>query len=300
MDRTTHHHHRRHHPHRPHPHPQRPTDQSTRTYTRNTTTAAHPPTEQTHAGVDQPTRPLPARPPVTQPTPHPPTGQTHAGVDGPQHGSRRNGYPCGSGESRRRYGLCRQAGEQWRTSARPEVTSTPQPAHGFPEPCPPLRIRVRDMAVDAVLRALELPAAQTLPERSLRTQVVMATGSGKSLVVTRSAEELHSSRVLVLVPSMDLLARTRLMAGRAGVRLLRHRIVLIAYLRRRHADRPTMPTAVISAPESCQSHPHEYADTWPRCAAPRGRAVLPPSVRRPRLRTGRAVRSRRGRRGPPG
>lgn len=31
----------------------------------------------------------------------------------------------------------------------------------------------------------------------------------------------------------------RLMAGRAGVPLLRHQVVLIAHLRRRYADRPT-------------------------------------------------------------
>jgi superfamily II DNA or RNA helicase len=36
----------------------------------------------------------------------------------------------------------------------------------------------------------------------------MATGSGKSLVAVRSAEKLHAGRVLVLVPSLDLLAQT--------------------------------------------------------------------------------------------
>ncbi|MFF2206264.1 DEAD/DEAH box helicase family protein [Streptomyces sp. NPDC058145] len=35
-------------------------------------------------------------------------------------------------------------------------------------------------AVDAVLRALELTIRSTVPERGLRTQVVMATGSGKT------------------------------------------------------------------------------------------------------------------------
>ncbi|MEU1013856.1 Helicase associated domain protein [Streptomyces sp. NPDC005890] len=63
-------------------------------------------------------------------------------------------------------------------------------------------------AVDAVLRALELPARSTVPERGLRTQVIMATGSGKTLVAVRSAEELQAGRVLVLVPSLDLLAQT--------------------------------------------------------------------------------------------
>ncbi|MFH9990521.1 DEAD/DEAH box helicase [Streptomyces luteogriseus] len=64
-------------------------------------------------------------------------------------------------------------------------------------------------AVDAVLRALELPARSTVPERGLRTQVIMATGSGKTLVAVRSAEELRAGRVLVLVPSLDLLAQTK-------------------------------------------------------------------------------------------
>ncbi|RXS68735.1 DEAD/DEAH box helicase [Streptomyces sioyaensis] len=63
-------------------------------------------------------------------------------------------------------------------------------------------------AVDAVLRALELPARSLVPERGLRTQVIMATGSGKTQVAVCSAEELHASRVLVLVPSLDLLAQT--------------------------------------------------------------------------------------------
>ncbi|MGW0607847.1 Helicase associated domain protein [Streptomyces sp. NPDC002640] len=63
-------------------------------------------------------------------------------------------------------------------------------------------------AVDAVLRALELPAQSTAPGRGLRTQVIMATGSGKTLVAVRSAEELRAGRVLVLLPSLDLLTQT--------------------------------------------------------------------------------------------
>ncbi|GGU68160.1 helicase [Streptomyces lavendofoliae] len=38
--------------------------------------------------------------------------------------------------------------------------------------------------------------------------MIMATGSGKTRVAVRSAEELHAGRVLVLVPSLDLLAQT--------------------------------------------------------------------------------------------
>ncbi|MGV9255006.1 DEAD/DEAH box helicase family protein [Streptomyces sp. NPDC003697] len=63
-------------------------------------------------------------------------------------------------------------------------------------------------AVEAVLRTLELPAQAHVPELGLRTQVVMATGSGKTLVAVRSAEELQAGRVLVLVPSLDLLTQT--------------------------------------------------------------------------------------------
>lgn len=63
-------------------------------------------------------------------------------------------------------------------------------------------------AIDAVVRVLELPARSLVPERGLRTQVIMATGSGKTRVAVRSAEELHAGRVLVLVPSLDLLAQT--------------------------------------------------------------------------------------------
>ncbi|MFJ3848280.1 Helicase associated domain protein [Streptomyces albidoflavus] len=63
-------------------------------------------------------------------------------------------------------------------------------------------------AVDAVVRALELSARSLAPERGLRTQVIMATGSGKTRVAARSAEKLRAGRVLVLVPSLDLLTQT--------------------------------------------------------------------------------------------
>ncbi|MFE3230293.1 DEAD/DEAH box helicase family protein, partial [Nocardia sp. NPDC059228] len=74
-------------------------------------------------------------------------------------------------------------------------------------------------AVDAVLRAFEQPAGSRVPEQGLRTQVVMATGSGKTRVAVRSAQELRAGRVLVLVPSLDLLTQTEaawLEGGRRG------------------------------------------------------------------------------------
>ncbi|MGQ4353108.1 Helicase associated domain protein [Streptomyces drozdowiczii] len=74
-------------------------------------------------------------------------------------------------------------------------------------------------AVEAVVRVLEFPARSLVPERGLRTQVIMATGSGKTRVAARSAEKLRAGRVLVLVPSLDLLTQTEAAwreAGRAG------------------------------------------------------------------------------------
>ncbi|MEW1754844.1 DEAD/DEAH box helicase [Streptomyces angustmyceticus] len=74
-------------------------------------------------------------------------------------------------------------------------------------------------AVDTVVRALEFPARSLAPERGLRTQVIMATGSGKTRVAARSAEKLRAGRVLVLVPSLDLLTQTEAAwreAGRSG------------------------------------------------------------------------------------
>ncbi|MEU8679644.1 Helicase associated domain protein [Streptomyces sp. NPDC048560] len=74
--------------------------------------------------------------------------------------------------------------------------------------CADQREATQREAVDAVVRALELPARSLVPERGVRTQVIMATGSGKTRVAVRSAEELHAGRVLVLVPGLDLLAQT--------------------------------------------------------------------------------------------
>ncbi|WP_443045412.1 DEAD/DEAH box helicase family protein [Streptomyces sp. MOE7] len=68
-----------------------------------------------------------------------------------------------------------------------------------------------------MVRALDLPARALVPGRGLRTQVIRATGAGKSLVAVRSAEELHAGRVLVLVPSLDLLVQTEARGARVAV-----------------------------------------------------------------------------------
>ncbi|MGW8881568.1 Helicase associated domain protein [Streptomyces mirabilis] len=63
-------------------------------------------------------------------------------------------------------------------------------------------------AVDAVLRVLQTPASGHLPAEGLRTQVIAATGSGKTLIAVAAAEKLGARRVLVLVPTLDLLTQT--------------------------------------------------------------------------------------------
>ncbi|MFI0743447.1 Helicase associated domain protein [Streptomyces sp. NPDC021100] len=63
-------------------------------------------------------------------------------------------------------------------------------------------------AVDAVLRVLQKPADGNMPAEGLRTQVIAATGSGKTLVAAEAAQKLAARRVLVLVPTLDLLTQT--------------------------------------------------------------------------------------------
>ncbi|MCF3105331.1 Helicase associated domain protein [Streptomyces roseoverticillatus] len=63
-------------------------------------------------------------------------------------------------------------------------------------------------AVDAILRVLQTPADGHLPAEGLRTQVIAATGSGKTLIATEAAQKLGARRVLVLVPTLDLLTQT--------------------------------------------------------------------------------------------
>ncbi|MFI5809323.1 Helicase associated domain protein [Streptomyces sp. NPDC051561] len=74
-------------------------------------------------------------------------------------------------------------------------------------------------AVDAVLRYLQLPAGSPVPEEGLRCQVIAATASGKTRIAAVAAQRLNARRVLVLVPTTDLLAQMAAewrRAGRAG------------------------------------------------------------------------------------
>ncbi|MFE9359568.1 Helicase associated domain protein [Streptomyces olivaceoviridis] len=65
-------------------------------------------------------------------------------------------------------------------------------------------------AVDVVVNHLQDPPGGNIPPEGLRTQVIAATGSGKTLIAVESARRLSARRVLVLVPTRDLLAQ---MAG---------------------------------------------------------------------------------------
>ena len=75
-------------------------------------------------------------------------------------------------------------------------------------------------AVDSVVRALSVPPGGRMPADGLRAQVIAATGSGKTLIGVESARRLSARRVLVLVPTLDLLAqmtRAWRRGGRGGV-----------------------------------------------------------------------------------
>ncbi|MFI7359569.1 Helicase associated domain protein [Streptomyces avidinii] len=72
---------------------------------------------------------------------------------------------------------------------------------------PPLRPHQHEALARAVEELTPRTSAE-LPAAGLRTQVIMATGSGKTLVAVRAAEQLGGERVLVLVPSLDLLDQT--------------------------------------------------------------------------------------------
>ncbi|MGK4910008.1 DEAD/DEAH box helicase family protein, partial [Streptomyces albus] len=73
----------------------------------------------------------------------------------------------------------------------------------------PVKVRRRQQeAVDAAVFALETPPGG-LPAEGLRTQVIAAPGSGKTLIAYEVARRLEPrGRVLVLVPTLNLLTQT--------------------------------------------------------------------------------------------
>ncbi|RKN38498.1 DEAD/DEAH box helicase [Streptomyces hoynatensis] len=64
-------------------------------------------------------------------------------------------------------------------------------------------------AVVAAARALDIPPGKRIPRGGLRATVVMPCGSGKTLVAADTARRVaRRGRVLVLVPTLDLLTQT--------------------------------------------------------------------------------------------
>ncbi|WUT01456.1 Helicase associated domain protein (plasmid) [Streptomyces sp. NBC_00708] len=64
-------------------------------------------------------------------------------------------------------------------------------------------------AVDAVVRGLDIPPGKKIPRTGLRATVVAACGTGKTFIAAHSALRLaRHGRVLVLVPTLDLLTQT--------------------------------------------------------------------------------------------
>ncbi|MFF3277344.1 Helicase associated domain protein [Streptomyces chrestomyceticus] len=63
-------------------------------------------------------------------------------------------------------------------------------------------------AVDAIVRTLGPQVDEALPAGGLRAQVIAPPGSGKSLIAVHAAGALRAGRVLVLVPTLDLLGQT--------------------------------------------------------------------------------------------
>ncbi|MFF9803282.1 DEAD/DEAH box helicase family protein, partial [Streptomyces rochei] len=71
-------------------------------------------------------------------------------------------------------------------------------------------------AADSVVRHLQSPVGGRLPAEGLRAQVIAATGSGKTLIAVEAARRLSARRVLVLVPTLDLLTQTAAAWRRGG------------------------------------------------------------------------------------
>ncbi|WP_342671531.1 DEAD/DEAH box helicase family protein [Streptomyces phaeochromogenes] len=79
-------------------------------------------------------------------------------------------------------------------------------------------IRTSPMLLNTV-RHLQVPLRRPPPLRGLRTQVVAATGSGKTLIAVESSRRLAARRELVLAPILDLptqMTRAWRRGGRGG------------------------------------------------------------------------------------
>ncbi|MFC1435969.1 Helicase associated domain protein [Streptacidiphilus sp. N1-3] len=74
----------------------------------------------------------------------------------------------------------------------------------------PVKLRDHQIeAVDAIIRGLDVPPGKRIPPNGLRAQVHAACGTGKTIIAAAAAKRLvPRGRILVLVPTKDLLAQT--------------------------------------------------------------------------------------------
>ncbi|MFB7477059.1 Helicase associated domain protein [Kitasatospora sp. NPDC056184] len=74
----------------------------------------------------------------------------------------------------------------------------------------PIELRDHQIeAVDAIIRALDVPPGGVIPARGLRAQIHAACGTGKTYICAAAARRmLPRGRVLVLVPTLALLGQT--------------------------------------------------------------------------------------------
>lgn len=74
----------------------------------------------------------------------------------------------------------------------------------------PVKLRDHQIeAVDAIVRGLDIPPGKKVPRNGLRGQAIAACGTGKTVMTAAAAKRLvPHGRILVLVPTLDLLTQT--------------------------------------------------------------------------------------------
>ncbi|GHF73959.1 helicase [Streptomyces mashuensis] len=71
--------------------------------------------------------------------------------------------------------------------------------------------------MDAIVRGLDIPPGRRVPENGLRGQMISACGTGKTISAAAAARRLApNGRILVVVPTLDLLTQTAREWRRAG------------------------------------------------------------------------------------
>ncbi|MFJ5643669.1 DEAD/DEAH box helicase family protein [Streptomyces sp. NPDC093223] len=160
---------------------------------------------------------------------------------------------------------CGRVAVRFPASGRP-----PAPSPEFADQEGPRRVRHRAPASSRSLRHGAAPPLRAAGEgrpAGLRTQVIDATGSGKTLIGVAAANGLTARRVLVLVPALDLLVQTAA-AWRAGGR----RGAMIGVCSLRGADSQGLPcttdpdelTARTAAPRPSPCSPRTRRPAWAR------------------------------------